>query len=194
MKKIAITGGIGSGKSTVSKWISEAGYPVFSCDAIYAETVNEPAYIETLSKVFPTAVVDGKIDKKRLASIVFSDKEARDRLHAIAHPLVMQRLDEQMSDCQANSVFAEVPLLYEGGFEKRFDEIIVVIRERSARLQTVCERDTLDIREATARMSAQYDYDKDERGVLKKSNVRILVNDNDLSALKKKVLKILEDI
>ena len=65
-KKVAITGGIGSGKSTVSEIIKKSGYPVFSCDEIYGELLSDTAYIETLRTRFPSAVRNGKIDKKQL--------------------------------------------------------------------------------------------------------------------------------
>ena len=76
-KKIAITGGIGSGKSTVCKCLSEMGYSVFSCDKIYNELIFEPSYISKIEKAFPGVVVHNQIDKTRLASIIFSSDTAR---------------------------------------------------------------------------------------------------------------------
>jgi dephospho-CoA kinase len=112
-KKIAITGGIGSGKSTVSNILKVKGYPVYSCDEIYAELVNSKIYIDEIKKVFPTAVKQGKIDKKCLAEIIFSDKQERTRLNEIAHPLIMQTLLARMNESDSQIVFAEVPLLLE---------------------------------------------------------------------------------
>ena len=66
MKKVAITGGIGSGKSKVLSIIQNADYPVFSCDEIYKKVIVDEKYIKKIAEIFPTAVIDGKIDRKRL--------------------------------------------------------------------------------------------------------------------------------
>ena len=82
-KRIAITGGIGSGKSSVVKYLATQGFSTFSCDEIYAKVLSEPAYVQEMAKLFPSAVVDGRIDKKILSSIVFNDNVARERLNAL---------------------------------------------------------------------------------------------------------------
>ena len=72
-KKIAITGGIGSGKSTVARIIKERGFPVFSCDEIYKDVIKSAEYIEKIAQIFPNAVKNNIIDRQTLAKIVFSD-------------------------------------------------------------------------------------------------------------------------
>ena len=73
MKKlIAITGGIGSGKSSAAQFLLEMGYPVFSCDEIYREVILSPDYIQKVTTLFPECIVEGSIDKKILARIVFT--------------------------------------------------------------------------------------------------------------------------
>ena len=194
-KKIAITGGIGSGKSFVTKILKEMGFPVFSCDKIYAEVVNSHSYIENVCKYFPSAVREGKIDKKRLSDIVFQDDNARKTLNGIAHPLIMDQLFKQMNTCTDTLAFAEVPLLFEGGFENLFDGVIVVLREKQERIKAVQERDELREEEVLARMNAQVDYDSEEtREKLKNKNVYLLINDKDKQALKRSVDDLLERI
>ena len=119
-KKIAITGGIGSGKSTVLHIFGEMGYPIFSCDEIYREIIDTAEYVKKIEMTFPRCVVDGKVDRKLLASTVFGNGEALEKLNAIAHPLIMQRLLEEMKNCTSEKVFAEVPLLFEGNYEALF--------------------------------------------------------------------------
>ena len=114
-KTIAITGGIGSGKSTVAKEISLLGFPVFSCDQIYREIMEDKAYIAQISSVFDGVVVEGKIDKNALSRLIFNDQTARNKLNSIAHPLIMSTLYARMQSCANDFVFAEVPLLFEGG-------------------------------------------------------------------------------
>ncbi len=185
MKKIAITGGIGSGKSTVSAYIKEQGYPVFSCDEIYKEVITTPTYVNAIQKVFPNVIHNGEIDRKRLSEQVFTDEKKRLRLNAVAHPLIMQRLMEKMQACTSELIFAEVPLLFEGGYQNLFDQIIIVKRSVEQRIQSVCERDGLTREQAQMRMCAQIDYDGEQMHKLEQmSNVFILQNDKDVSHLK----------
>lgn len=189
MKTIAITGGIGSGKSTVSEYIRQSGYTVFSCDEIYKDVIVSPVYIEKIQKLFPEAVHNGKINRKILAELVFHDREKLETLNHVAHPLIMQRLLEQMRTSASAPVFAEVPLLFEGGFQYLFDGVIVVERELEQRIQAVCLRDGLDVSQVNARIAAQSIYPKE-----KNENVFLLPNNGDLSELKKRVLTVLENI
>ena len=157
--KVAVTGGIGSGKSTVARYLDALGYPVFSCDEIYKEIFPKPQYQEQLSKLFPDCMVDGVVDRKMLARKVFSDQNELKKLNELAHKRIMETLLEKMNGVSQNIVFAEVPLLFECGYEKDFDKVIVVLRNRAARLQSVCLRDNLTADEAKKRMAKQFDYD-----------------------------------
>lgn len=191
-KKIAVTGGIGSGKSTVCKIIKNSGYSVYSCDKIYEDLLGEDAYVSAIRGTFPEAVVDGRIDKNKLSSIVFSDATARERLNAVAHPLIMQKLLSQMDDGEG-LVFAEVPLLFEGKFEDLFDEIIVVVRNTEDRIRAVCMRDNLTRAEVEKRMRAQFDYDLDvSLAYLKKISAHVIKNEGDSSDLTASVSLVLQ--
>ncbi len=195
IKKIAITGGIGSGKSLVRKIIMKRGFPVFSCDDIYAEVINSELYIREICRCFPSAIIDGKIDKKRLSEIVFQNDDARKKLNGIAHPLIMSQLFKQMDACAHEYVFAEVPLLFEGGFEDFFDEVIVVMRNKQNRINAVQVRDKLSKKEVLSRMDAQIDYDGETfETALQKGNVHLLFNDKDQNQLEKSVNELLTRI
>ena len=193
-KRIAITGGIGSGKSSVVKYLATQGFCTFSCDEIYAKLVFEPAYVQEIAKNFPTAVIDGKIDKKILSSIVFNDDAERERLNALAHPIIMQRLFALMDDAQTDVSFAEVPLLFEGEYDTCFDGIIIVEREKNDRMQAVCARDGATIVETDRRMKAQEKFFKWKEKQIGKPNVWILQNDETLSRLYDKVNTIVKQI
>lgn len=158
-KKIAITGGIGSGKSTVSNILRDKGYPVYSCDEIYEELIHSKTYINEIEKAFPTAIKQRKIDKTRLAEIIFANEQERIRLNQIAHPLIMQMLLERMNKTESEIVFAEVPLLLEGKFEDLFDQTIVVLRNLEDRIRSICARDGISPKKAVKRLNAQFDYD-----------------------------------
>ena len=111
-KKIALTGGIGSGKSTVLSILKQMGYPVYSCDEIYREILESQAYVKKVEALFPSCIESGRINRGKLAEIVFKDEEKRKKLNALAHPLIMKTLIERM-ESEPNLSVAEVPLLWE---------------------------------------------------------------------------------
>lgn len=157
--KVAITGGIGSGKSMVAEKVQELGYPVFSCDKIYKETIyHSKEYQSVLVKSFPNCANDGKIKKELLAAYVFQDRDALKKLNDLAHPRIMQKLEEQMH-LASGIVFAEVPLLFEGGYENLFDYVIVITRNLDLRIHSIVARDNVSADEAKKRIACQFDYD-----------------------------------
>ena len=191
-KKIAVTGGIGSGKSSVVKILREMNYPVFSCDEIYADLRESAEYLQKFSEIFPQAVADGRLDKKRLAEIVFGDAVQRERLNRLSHPMIMQRLSMLMNEQTEPFVFAEVPLLFENGFEKDFDEVIVVMRNLDERIKAICKRDGLTTPQAQQRICAQFDYDDwNNQNYLKSIDAHLIQNDGAETDLIKKVTDML---
>lgn len=184
--KIAITGGIGSGKSAVCRILKERGYPVFSCDEINRTLLSEKSYLDGLCALFPACVKDGKLNKAALSALVFSDKEALKTLNAYAHPRISERLRRDMEGAE-KTCFAEVPLLFESGMTKRFDGAIVVLRNKEERIRAVVARDGLTAEQAEARMKQQFDYD----GPLPDGCLAI-ENDGDETALCNKVDDVLE--
>ena len=179
--KIAITGGIGSGKSAVCRILKERGYPVFSCDEINRTLLSEKSYLEGLCALFPTCVKDGNLQKTALAALVFSDKEALETLNAYAHPRISERLQRDMDGAE-KTCFAEVPLLFESGIAEQFDGVIVVLRNKEERIRAVVTRDGLTPEQAEARIKQQFDYD----GPLPDGCLAI-ENNGDETALSKKI-------
>ena len=179
--KIAITGGIGSGKSAVCRILKERGYPVFSCDEINHTLLSEKSYLDGLCALFPACVKDGNLQKTALAALVFSDQEALETLNAYAHPRISERLQRDMDGAQ-KTCFAEVPLLFESGMAKQFDGVIVVLRNKEERIRAVVTRDGLTAEKAEARMKQQFDYD----GPLP-DGCLVIENNGDEAALREKV-------
>ncbi len=195
MVKVAITGGIGSGKSTVLRYLQEVGYPVFSCDEIYKEIIRFPIYIRQIEEIFPECIVGGEIDRARLSAVVFHDEEKRNKLNAIAHPYIINRLTERMSESNAALVFAEVPLLFEGRYESLFDEVIVVMREEASRVETLIRRDCSSKEEIKNKMLAQFPYHSKEAKIRFKACKAILIrNDGSEEELKEQVKEIVKQI
>ena len=190
MKKlIAITGGIGSGKSSAAQFLLEMGYPVFSCDEIYREVILSSSYIQKIASLFPECVVDGNIDKKILAKIVFSDEEKLALLNGIAHPLIMDALFKKMQACKEDIVFAEVPLLFEGNYENKFDSVIVIIRDIEMRIRSIMVRDGITKEEALNRIAVQFDYEN-SNGRFKNCNAILIENNGTIEELKIKIQKL----
>lgn len=159
IKVVGLTGGIGSGKSTVAQMIRAAGVPVVDADVI-ARQITEPgrpAAIE-IARTWPVADAAGGIDRKRLAAIVFSDAESRKRLEAITHPRIRAVVAEQTSALAAAGhrlAFLEAALLVETGFYRELDGLLVVTAKRETRIERVLRRDGGGEQDVLARIAAQ---------------------------------------
>lgn len=159
MKKIGLTGTIGSGKTTVSLLLKRKGYSVFNSDGysrILYQTTN-PCY-EKVVKAFGEGILDefGEIDRKALAAIVFSDEEARLRLNAIVHPAVLEGMRSFFAHHpDEDLVFAEVPLLYDAHLEGEFDKVLVVTCSKENAVKRMMEDRGYREAEAIARYETQ---------------------------------------
>lgn len=176
MLKIAITGNIASGKSTVEKIIEELGYKVFDTDKIAHEILKKS---EEVKEIFNT------FDRKEIAKIVFSDREKLKLLESIIHPQVKVKLEEIFLS-NYEIVFVSVPQLFEAGFECLFDKIIFVTADKNIRLERLMKRNLLTKKEALIRINAQ----NDEKEKIDKSDY-IIENNLDEKELKKLVTDIL---
>jgi len=186
--KIAITGGIGSGKSQAVKFIKALGFSVFSCDEIYKNVILSREYIEQVEKAFPESVVNKQIDRKILADIVFNDAQRRQTLNNIAHPLIMERLFRDMDDAPMELVFAEVPLLFEGNYQELFDFVIVIERDIAKRIESVKTRDGLSDEQILNRIQSQFDYSKiKETEYFKNGKIIEIDNNGGVEDLNEKV-------
>lgn len=158
--RIAVTGGIGSGKSTVCKIIHSLGYPVYSCDEVYKSVLRDGQTVAELVKEFGEQILnfDGSLNRPALSAIVFGDEEKLKNLNNITHPKIFKKLFEISAD-DKGVVFYEVPLLFEGGYEKLFDSVLVVLRDKKKRIDCVMKRDNLSEEEVISRLNKQYNYD-----------------------------------
>lgn len=161
---IGLTGGIACGKSTVSRMLAARGAHIIDADKIAREVVlpGKPA-LQQIVETFGSQCLheDGTLNRKYLGSIVFHDEAARKKLEAITHPAIRQEMMRQIAyweeaDPQGLTV-ADIPLLYESGWDKRyaFSDIVVVYAPRSVQLERLRKRDGLSEEEAVARLNAQ---------------------------------------
>ena len=189
VKRIGLTGPIGGGKSTVAEILREAGVPVLDADQIAHEGLMERA--REICADFPEACPAGVPDRRKLAERVFRDEEARRRLEAILHPYVRARLEEALSRLEAEGAplaVLEIPLLFETGWEKRLDGVLVVTAPAALRYRRLRARGISE-EEARRREAAQLpEAEKRRRADW------VIENAGDLSELKAKVLRWLKEV
>ncbi|EHQ90372.1 dephospho-CoA kinase [Desulfosporosinus youngiae] len=161
MVNIGLTGGIGSGKSTVAQWFIKQGVPVLDADkTVHRLLQSDQRTILRLIEEFGPDIQaeNGQIDRSRLGNVVFKDDDARKRLERIVHPRVVESMNEERDALSNNGALAcvwDVPLLYEAGFDKFVDEVWVVWVPRDIQISRVLARDKLSLDEVEARISAQ---------------------------------------
>ena len=173
--KIAITGTIGSGKSTVASYLRNKGHFVFDCDEVNRELLNSDVLID----YFPECYDDGLLDKKKLANIVFNDEKKRLLLESIMHPLILERMKKESG--KHEPFFAEVPLLFEVNWDKYFDEILLVVVDEKIALERLVDRG-LSIEESKQRIKNQMSI----KEKIERSDV-IIYNDSSLFSLYEKI-------
>ncbi|RYY41185.1 MAG: dephospho-CoA kinase [Chitinophagaceae bacterium] len=161
MLKVGITGGIGSGKTTVAKVFGLLGIPVYDADAATKRLYDTHAGLkEALQRQFGASIYkDGKLDRGALASIVFNDAEKLGQLNAIAHPPTIADATAWMEAQSAPYALKEAALLFETGSAAGLDYVIGVDAPVHIRLQRAMQRDAATREEVLARMKRQVDAD-----------------------------------
>jgi dephospho-CoA kinase len=162
---VGITGGIGTGKSTVAKLIAGMGYPMISTDELAKDVMkNDKNVIKALKATFGDSVyrADGTPDSDVLASLIFGGDEESDKnmllLNSIVHPPVIEILSEKVADLEddeAELIFVECALIFESGIEEDFDFIITVDAPEDAVVERVTKRSGLAPEQVKARIAAQ---------------------------------------
>ncbi len=185
--KIAITGTIGSGKSEMSNYLrNKYGFFVFDSDKTNSEILKDNPKL--LYKDFSECFVDGTLDKRKLADIVFNDVTKRKKLESIMHPLILDKMLSNYNLKPNELFFAEVPLLFESGWDKYFDLIVLVTCDEDNALQRLLKRG-LSIKESKNRIKNQMSTDDK----LARSDV-IIYNNSSLSSFYEKIDEWLKNV
>src|SRR6266571_6133313 len=168
VKLIGLTGGVGSGKSTVAGILRDLGADIVDADeashAVYAP--GTPGFDAVVREFGAEYVRDGQVDRGRLGRLVFEDGDARGRLNAIVHPLVRDWMAERTREAAergAAVVIQDVPLLYENGLADLFSSVVLVYVPEDVQLERLVEERGLDEDRARAMIAAQMPIDEKRR-------------------------------
>lgn len=178
MIKVGLTGGIGSGKTTVAKVFETLGIPVYYADdkTKYLMNSNPDLKASIIQHFGNDSYKDGELDRKYLASIVFNNKEKLELLNSLTHPVTIRDAEEWMSQQTTPYIIKEAALLFESGAAKKLDYVIGVYAPQHIRVKRVMDRDNLPVEEVMKRISRQID----EEMKMKLCNFVITNNDQQL--------------
>ncbi len=193
---IGITGGIGTGKSTVSNYLIEKGYNVIDADKISREIIGNIQIKKIIIQTFGSQIledplnINSNISRNKLRKIVFSNKKNTVKINDIMHPAIIEEIKRQI-DLQKTRklVFVDVPLLFETNLEYLFDKILLVYANQEIQIKRVMERDDKDREETIKIIKSQMNIEEK-----KYKSDYIIDNISTVKDLKIKVDKFLKDL
>lgn len=190
MIKLGLTGGIGSGKSIVASLFEVFGIPVYIADKESKRLTNtSPAIREGLIDLFGEELyINGELDKKRLASLIFTDKNNLNRVNSIIHPEVNRDFLQWVSEQQASICVIETAILFESGFDKSVDKSVMVYAPIELRIKRAVARDRVSYEEITHRINNQL---PDE---IKKERSDFVIYNDDKQALIPQVVELIRNL
>ena len=199
MKKVVIglTGGIGTGKSTVSQILKEKDFPVIDLDIISHEVIKFPMVMEKIIENFGKEVLEYNntgnwiISREKLGRVIFGNREKRLILNSIMHPEILRIMREKILECKKENkiIFVEIQLLFEVQWEKEFDYILLVSAEKETQIKRILARDKRSKEEALSIINSQMPLDEK-----KKRSDYVIENDGNIQDLEKKVDDFLKKI
>ena len=192
MKTIALTGGIGSGKSSALFEFQKLGAEIIDSDKISHMLMMRggAAYNEVVAE-FGREILggDGEIDRKKLAKIVFSDEKKLKRLNKITHTLIYKEIKRRIFESTADVVCIEIPLLFSSENPLDFDMKVAVVADRETRISRVISRDRTTREQAEARMNKQLSDDE-----MRRLADCVIENNGDIKALVRRVREIYKSL
>ncbi len=169
LRTVGITGGIGSGKSTVCRLLADHGYPVLSADALAIEIEEtDPFAVKKIKSLLGTEAYfpDGTLNRHYVATRVFSNKKFRKSMESIVHPAVFRELRRRavvLSNAGIRLAVIEAALIYESGMDAYVDFVVVVQADEAVRIARVMNRDGISADEVRKRISAQFPVERKAR-------------------------------
>jgi len=193
MIKFAITGNIASGKTLIESLLNEEGIITIDTDKIVHELLSQDKeIIEKFNNLFDTEIKDteGKIDRKKVANIVFNDKKMLEQLEKILHPEVKKVVDKFFEQNKDKKIVAvSVPQLYETGWEVYFDYVLLIIADDKVRLERLLKRNNITEDAAQKRLAVQIP----QKEKIKKADF-VINNSEDIENTRLQLKQILEEL
>lgn len=189
---IGLTGGIASGKSTVSNFFKELGVEIVDADIVAREISERKATIDEICNIFGRDILDenGKIVRGKLRERVFQDKRLVQKLNSIIHPQVIEYFKERKDENREDELLIfDVPLLYEAKMDTLCDKVIVIGVDRKKQIERIIQRDGSS--EEVARNIIANQMSLDDK--IKRADI-VIMNDGTLEELKGKVLKVYKEL
>ena len=191
-----LTGGIGTGKSTVAAVFAEAGAVIIDADEIARDVVakGRPAWCRIVAHFGRDVLLpDGDIDRKKLGAIIFNDARQKTHLDRIVHPHVMAETEQQLIEIERVQpqavVILDVPLLIETGMDRDLDDVIVVYTPEAVQLKRLMRRDRLTAAEGLSRIRSQMPIEE------KKMRATVVIDNSASPAVtRKRVLEVFADL
>ena len=180
-KLIAITGGIGTGKSVVSRCLRTMGWPVYDCDLRTKQLMNHhPILRAALAEAFgmETYLPDGSLNRPYLAQRIFSDSTMQQKMNALVHPYTLQDLQLWHAEQNTSVAFYESAILFESGFNRHADAIWCVSAPLQLRIERIAQRDHATPQQILARIESQMPQEEKE----KMSDI-VIINDAEHSII-----------
>ncbi|UUC45371.1 dephospho-CoA kinase [Flavobacterium cerinum] len=189
-KIIGLTGGIGSGKSTIAEYIRSKGIPVYIADDQAKAIMEDPGIVKKVQDIFVENVIENdKLNRKKIAELVFSSPKLLEKLNGIIHPAVKENFDNWLkNNIKSNFVVKEAAILFESGSYKDCDKIILVTAPQEVRIERVIKRDGVDREQVLERMKNQWTEEK------KAEISDYIIENTDLASSLRKVDLILKEL
>lgn len=197
---IGLTGGIGTGKSTISQILREKKFPVIDLDVISHEIIKFPKVIKKIVENFGKEILENssnfenknneiQVSREKLGKIIFENREKRLLLNSIMHPEILRVMREQVSKYKKNNkiVFVEIQLLFEVQWGKEFDYILLVSAKKSTQIRRILERDNRSENDALNIINSQMSLEEK-----RKRSDFVIENDGNIEELKEKIDTFLE--
>lgn len=160
---IGLTGSIASGKSLVSNYLKQKNYQIIDCDEISHYVLTIPSVILLLEKEFgKQIIIDGVVNRKLLAEIVFNDVEKKSQLEFIVFPEILEEIKKQIKE-KKGIVFLDAPLLFEYNLEYLTEKIIVVKSDKEVQIQRLIKRDNINEEYALKKIHSQLPIEEKEK-------------------------------
>ncbi len=193
MLKIGLTGGIASGKSTVSDWLRNHNYHLIDADRIARDVVIPGSEgLRRIAAVFGDRILleDGRLNRSKLGNLIFHNEDQRKNLNRMIHPLIRTEMRKQLKLLEtlgAPVVFLDVPLLFEGSFEGWTDKTIVVYATKDNQIQRLMTRNSLTKAEALSRINTQMPLEEK-----KKRASAVIDNNGTIRETEEQLVKLLK--